>query len=122
MNALPGEVPPSERPVVLDCVAQIDGRSLVRFIFEDQSYEIAVPETSDVEFTDWLTGYAARTSRCACCDGVILPGQSITVGHILPEDSGISHLSTICNDNDAAYAGSFNADGEVIPPWPEPEE
>lgn len=106
-----------ERPVILDCIDQGDGISKFRFAFEGKAYDMTGPSQTQIEFTDWLSGYASTTPRCACCERVIFPGQPVTLGHVAPEDSGYSHFSQGCNDTAGGFAGSFNATGELESPW-----
>lgn len=112
------EETPPERPVVLDRITREQGRILYRFAFDGQPYELEGPELSPGDFTAWLTGYAAATPRCACCDRIIFPGSAITVGHVRPDDSGYSHLSDECNPTAEGFAGSFDSDGRLCTPWP----
>jgi hypothetical protein len=115
MHERDGE-PPIETPTVLELEAIDDDRMQITFVFERQLYEMRAPQQTESEFSSWLTEYASKTPRCACCAEIIFPGQPITLGHITPEDSGYSHFNSRCNDTAAGYAGSFDLEGELVVP------
>lgn len=116
-----GEVPTAERPDILAYAELADGLIQLQFSYEGKMYDTALPGMSQTESVDWLTEFGTKTPRCACCDRIMFPGQPLAAGHIVPNDSGLSHLSADCNHAPDDYAGIFNIDGQVISPWPHPD-
>lgn len=88
------------------------GLTHARFTIGSQTYDMEAPFDSE-GLLSWFPDYVAKAPSCATCDRLIFPSQQVSQGHIIPQDSGFSHLE--CCDTAAGYAGWFNNNGDLVP-------